>query len=335
MERERYWEIDGLDEDHGSWGQMGVEISCKTWLSGGRQVVNKKTWFSHLFRTQGGTFGFPYPQSAKGVDEARKHSRELWMNNTWDKQVHRLPWLLERFHPPDWPSKSILYYTDSKLDVRIANVVRGQINKAELPIRSVSLEPLNWGNNISLDMRPGALTMFKQILAGLEASTADIIFFCEHDVLYHPSHFDFIPEREDVYYYNLNIWKVDATGEHRPLHYDCKQTSGLCAYREFLITHYKERIRRVEADRYYNWMGFEPGTHNRDDKEDGRLGRVDKFGSETWRSQTPNIDIRHRQNLTNTRWDKSQFRNAISCRNWERADQVPGWPDIKEIIRGY
>ena len=35
MHRERYWELDGMDERHGSWGQMGTEIACKSWLSGG------------------------------------------------------------------------------------------------------------------------------------------------------------------------------------------------------------------------------------------------------------------------------------------------------------
>ena len=48
LERERYWELDGLDEDHGSWGQMGTEIACKSWLSGGRLVTNKKTWFAFI-----------------------------------------------------------------------------------------------------------------------------------------------------------------------------------------------------------------------------------------------------------------------------------------------
>ena len=325
MERDRYWEIDGLDEDHGSWGQMGVEISCKTWLSGGRQVVNKNTWFSHLFRTQGGTFGFPYPQSAKAVGEAREHSKKLWMENTWDKQVHRLPWMINKFKPPEWDTKGIIYYTDSRLDRRIANVARGQIDKAEIPVRSVSLEPLNWGRNIHLDLKPGYVTMAKQILAGLEASTADVVFFCEHDVLYDPSHFDFIPERDDVYYYNLNAWKVDVTGEHKPLHYDCKQLSGLCANREFLIAHYKERLRRYEETGYKFRMGHEPGTHNREE-------RIDKFGSATWRSPVPNVDLRHAQNLTNTRWNKDEFRNAISCRNWERADEVPGWGPIEQYL---
>ena len=46
MPTERYWELGGMDEGHGSWGQMGVEVACKSWLSGGRQVVNKRTWFA-------------------------------------------------------------------------------------------------------------------------------------------------------------------------------------------------------------------------------------------------------------------------------------------------
>jgi glycosyltransferase involved in cell wall biosynthesis len=29
MHRDRYLEIDGLDENHGSWGQVGTEMSCK------------------------------------------------------------------------------------------------------------------------------------------------------------------------------------------------------------------------------------------------------------------------------------------------------------------
>jgi hypothetical protein len=325
MERDRYWELEGLDQEHGSWGQMGVEISCKTWLSGGRQVVNKRTWFSHLFRTQGASFSFPYPQSGTQVKHARKHSQDMWLNSKWPKQIHRLPWLINKFHPPEWPTKGIVYYTDSQLDHRIACGVRGQLEKAELPIVSVSLKPLNWQKNITLDLERSKLTMFKQILAGLEASTADIIFFCEHDVLYDPSHFDFMPEKEDVYYYNENVWKVDANNDHKPIHYDCKQTSALCAYRETLITHYRERVRRVESDGHSNKMGYEPGTHNREE-------RIDDLKSESWFSPVPNIDIRHDGNLTKSRWSKEQFRSQRNCKNWQEADEVPGWESYKELI---
>jgi len=102
MHRKRYWDIGGLDEDHGSWGQMGVEIACKSWLSGGQHLINKKTWFSHMFRTQK-DFSFPYKISGKQVSKARKHSRNLWKNGKWSKAVHDLDWLLEKFKPvPDW-----------------------------------------------------------------------------------------------------------------------------------------------------------------------------------------------------------------------------------------
>lgn len=106
MSRKRYWSLDGLDEEHGSWGQMGTEISCKSWLSGGRQVVNKTTWFSHLFRTQGGDFGFPYPISERQVQNARKRSKELWLENKWSKAIRKLDWLIDKFAPvPTWESK--------------------------------------------------------------------------------------------------------------------------------------------------------------------------------------------------------------------------------------
>lgn len=107
MHRERFWELGGLDENHGSWGQMGTEISCKSWLSGGRQVVNKKTWYSHMFRTQGGDFGFPYPLSDKQVAEARARSRELWLQGKWEKTCRPLRWLVEKFAPvPGWEGYS-------------------------------------------------------------------------------------------------------------------------------------------------------------------------------------------------------------------------------------
>lgn len=104
MDRKRFWEQDGCDERHGSWGQQAVEVSCKAWLSGGRQVVNKKTWFSHMFRTQKG-FGFPYPNPGT---KARKYSRDMWFNNKWPKQKYKLSWLLEKFWPvPDWTEEDL------------------------------------------------------------------------------------------------------------------------------------------------------------------------------------------------------------------------------------
>lgn len=102
MRRERYWELGGLDELHGSWGQMGTEVACKSWLSGGKLLCNRTTWFAHLFRTQKG-FGFPYHLSGRQVSQARAHSRWLWEQGNWEKAIHPLSWLVEKFAPvPGW-----------------------------------------------------------------------------------------------------------------------------------------------------------------------------------------------------------------------------------------
>lgn len=126
LTRKKYWELNICDEKHGSWGQQGTEVACKTWLSGGRLVTNKKTWYAHLFRTQGGDFGFPYPQEESKVEEARKYSKKLFLDNTWDKQIYSLAWLIKKFYPlnnppkdgvPDWHSpegKKMLDYVNKK-----------------------------------------------------------------------------------------------------------------------------------------------------------------------------------------------------------------------------
>ncbi len=102
MHRQRFWDLEGMDEKHGQWGQMGVEIACKAWLSGGRQVVNKKTWFAHYFRGGGGP-GFPWPASGRKQQRAREYSQDLWTNNKWHLQKRPLSWLVKKFMPlKDW-----------------------------------------------------------------------------------------------------------------------------------------------------------------------------------------------------------------------------------------
>jgi hypothetical protein len=355
MSRHRLWELDGLDDQgHGSWGAMGTEIACKSWLSGGRVVCNKLTFFCHLFRTRGG-FGFPYPISGKQVSRARKRSKELWFKNAWPKQVYPLSWLVDKFSPVKvktgdgkiimgWSddardkltpitlpqstkqlTKGIVWYTDNRLDPTIAEACQRQIVHAANghEIVAVSLKPLNFGDIrvVMARLERGYLTMFKQILAGLEMSTADVIFFAEHDVLYHPSHFDFAPPSDQIVYYNTNVYKVSAD-DGRALFYHTKQTSGLCAYRDVLLEHYRKRVALVEEHGFSRKMGFEAGTH-------GRAERVDDLKSEAWMSEFPNIDIRHGDNLTPSRWRQDQFRNKRSCRGWKESDGVPGWGRTK------
>lgn len=327
MHRARYWELDGMDEEHGSWGQMGTEISCKTWLSGGRLIVNKNTWFAHMFRTQGGDFGFPYTISGRQVDHARAHSRNLWQGGTWPKAKYPLSWLIRRFAPvPTWevkePTKGLVYYTDNSINEEILDVVQKQLlhcaNGHELV--SASLKPIDFGKNVVLDLQRGHLAMFKQILAALEASTADIVFFVEHDVLYPKEHFDFIPPKQDVFYYDLNWWKV-RTSDGKALHFKAKQVSGMCVYRAAALDHYRNRAKAVENNGFSLRRGFEPGTH--------RPPRgLDNYTSEEWMAARPHVDIRHDKCLSWTRYKPEQYRNQVV--DWTLADEIPTWGVTKD-----
>ena len=97
--REKYWELKMGDESFGSWGSQGIQIACSTWLSGGRVLVNHNTWYAHLFRTKGGTFGFPYPQSGRQVQAAKKHAKNLIYKSGWPNQILPTSWLIKKFMP--------------------------------------------------------------------------------------------------------------------------------------------------------------------------------------------------------------------------------------------
>ena len=223
--------------------------------------------------------------------------------------------------------KGIIYYTDNRLGEPIFSTVQEQIRKAGLPITSVSLKPIDFGDNTVLDLKPGVLTILRQILVALEASTADVVFFCEHDVLYHPSHFDFEPQ-DDVFYYNTNVWQWQYPKD-RAVTYDfIRSLSNLCVKRQLAIKQYKQRLKMVEENGWKNerslsvWarrMGFEPGTKSK------RQELISESNSECWRSEYPNIDIRHKKTFTPAKMKLKNFKHKPI--NWREISlkQIPGW----------
>ncbi len=104
VSRAKYWELDICDENAGSWGHQGSELALKTWLSGGRVIVNKKTWYAHLFRTKGGDFGFPWPAKESEIEKTRQYFRDIFLEDRWPKATRKLQWLIDKFDPPEWRS---------------------------------------------------------------------------------------------------------------------------------------------------------------------------------------------------------------------------------------
>lgn len=203
-----------------------------------------------------------------------------------------------------------MYPTHNRLNPKIMTACQKQLRQAfDGEIVSVALEPIDFGDTrIVMDLQPGYLTMFKEFLAGLEASTADVVFITEHDVLYPKEHFDFTPPRKDTFYYDLNWWKIGK--RDLAVHWDAVQVSGVCAYRELLIEHYKERIATFDKEKFDR--KFEPTVNTQ---------------FETWWADVPHIDIRHETNTTYNKWKLEHFRKKETAVNFQEItlDQIPGW----------
>ena len=221
-------------------------------------------------------------------------------------------------------TKGILYYTDNQLNMRLALTCRKWIARSGLPITSVTLKPTKFGNNINLPLDRSYETLYKQILIGLSAMKEDVVFFTEHDDLYHPSYFEFTPPDKNTYYYNGNYWFVRLT-DGFAIHYNVSPLSGLCAYRDILIRHFNERVNLIEKEGFSYFMGFEPMTH-------GRIKWKDSYRLEVYQSKVPTVDLCHTGNLTRKRWSKDQFRKKPVF--WEESDykHIPGWSALPQII---
>lgn len=176
-------------------------------------------------------------------------------------------------------------------------------------IYSASLKPMAFGDkNVVIKEPRGYRAYFKQIIAALEMSTSEYVFFCEHDVLYHPSHFDFTPPTKDKFYYNLNVWRLRYP-ENFAVTWEANQVAELCCSRELALEWYKKKLEQ-----------FESGNFDRKFEPQGQAD--DQYG--TWMSSEPNIDIRHGANLTKSKWSINDFRDKRTCINWQEG-QCPEW----------
>lgn len=89
-------------ENYGSFIQEMQEVGLKTWLSGGRLVCNKKTWYAHLHK---GKRGRGYFIDKREWDRGSQFALEYWMQDRWPERKRNLRWLIEKFAPvPGWPA---------------------------------------------------------------------------------------------------------------------------------------------------------------------------------------------------------------------------------------
>ena len=181
-------------------------------------------------------------------------------------------------------------------------------------------EPIHFGDiNVVVQGERSVLTMHRQILAGLVHSTASMVFLCENDVLYHPSHFSFDPI-PDTFCYNTNVWRVRYPDGLAVWTDDLQQMSGLCAYREVLIDYFVQKLAQLEA--HGDNRHYEPGLKQ-------SVGCQDV---ENHLSMYANLCIRHDKNLTKSKWSPDEFRNPKYARGWRESDFVLGWGYTSDLF---
>ena len=101
--------------------------------------------------------------------------------------------------------KAIIHLTDNSLDENIAKLCRKYLIKeaciSGTPIISVSHKPIDLGKNICIGEKKRCwLTLYEQLIAGLEATDAMYIAMAEHDCLYTHTFFNWIPPEDNIFY---------------------------------------------------------------------------------------------------------------------------------------
>src|SRR4030042_2571226 len=233
---------------------------------------------------------------------------------------------------------TIIYYTDNSLKPEVEKLAQHYLLKATNGNRiiSVSQKPMDFADNICVgDIGRSHHSLFYQTLKGAEASDTEYIALAEHDCLYSPEHFNFIPTTDDIFYYKLNVWFVQWNGSKFDGMYSYhrrKAMSQLICNREIYIKTVKEKIDMIEN-------GFEirkgqPGACEPGVCDDRKafieakaagakfkdIGKEDKWTALGFRTINPDLDIRHGNNFSGRRIAR------------ERTYNLPYWSEFKKVM---
>jgi glycosyltransferase involved in cell wall biosynthesis len=142
MEKEQFLAWGGLYDgpETGTFGQEGCEIACKTWLSGGKLLVNRETWYSHWNRGK-----HPYKMGANTKKNSIEYSIDYWLNDRWPLQKYSFQWLIDKFAPvPGWESPEIKYLKAPRQGT-LYKGLRAKYHKGELDYRVSELWDMRIG----------------------------------------------------------------------------------------------------------------------------------------------------------------------------------------------
>jgi len=235
--------------------------------------------------------------------------------------------------------RAIIYLTDNSLDAEIADLCRRVLLDAagDIPIVSVSQKPVDLGRNVCVgEIGRCWLSLYRQLLAGCEATDAEWVAVAEHDCLYTSEHLNYELPDGDVFWYNNSRWLVQWGGNHPELNGMYSWWPGslalsqLICRRELLHQCIAERVAFLEGGGDARAFGHaEPGVVAKARRRARSGGAaylrsafdeyLTSYEHQTFKTKLPNLDIRHGTNFTGPkRGTKRRYR----LRYWGRFEDV-------------
>jgi glycosyltransferase involved in cell wall biosynthesis len=102
MKRQYYKKLGLLNEEgYGRFVQEFQEVGNSCWLTGGRVIVNKNTWYAHWHK--GKANGRGYFIDKRSMVRGAHYSADHWLHNRHAGLVRDFSWLISHFSPPGWP----------------------------------------------------------------------------------------------------------------------------------------------------------------------------------------------------------------------------------------
>jgi hypothetical protein len=104
MHRDRFQALGGVDRRCILWGEA-INIGMKVFMSGGRMLRDKSTWYAHLHK--GNKHGRGYHMTRRTMQRINLWTADYWMHDRWDhplreRSIHDFA---ARFWPiPGWPA---------------------------------------------------------------------------------------------------------------------------------------------------------------------------------------------------------------------------------------
>ena len=95
--RENFLRLGPLDHANYYFYSESIEIGLRQWMTGGRCVINKHTWYAHLHKGRAEGRGFFL--DLRGKRRSEKYNTDFWLNDRWPGATWTFVQFIEHFWP--------------------------------------------------------------------------------------------------------------------------------------------------------------------------------------------------------------------------------------------